>query len=57
MVEEKSEVRLDNLELPMTQLADGTPVLRFYWLDAYEAENARSGIVYLFGKVCFCRRL
>ncbi|XP_028655248.1 DNA polymerase alpha catalytic subunit isoform X1 [Erpetoichthys calabaricus] len=46
-----SEVQVDSSQLPLVTGADGEKVFRFYWLDAFEDQYTRPGVVYLFGKV------
>ena len=45
------EVKVDGTTLPTVKNEEGEEILKFFWLDAYEAENHKSGTVYLFGKV------
>ncbi|XP_076453850.1 DNA polymerase alpha catalytic subunit-like [Babylonia areolata] len=45
------DIQVDSSELPLVSDDDGTQVLRFYWLDAFEDPYKQPGTVYLFGKV------
>ena len=46
---EKVEIKIDGSKIPLVENEDGEQVMRFFWLDAYEA--AKTGTIYLFGKV------
>lgn len=48
---EGPEVKVDGTKLPTVAGEDGEEVLKFFWLDAFEAENHKAGTIYLFGKV------
>ena len=49
-----THTQVDATKLPLVKNSDGEEVFRFYWLDAFEGEGAKSGSVFLFGKVGFC---
>lgn len=47
----RDEVIIDGSLIPLLKDEEGNPIIRFYWLDAYEDPYSQPGIVYLFGKV------
>lgn len=46
-----AEVQVDSSQLPLVEGPEGEMVFRFYWLDAFEDQYSRPGVVFLFGKV------
>ncbi|XP_035693536.1 DNA polymerase alpha catalytic subunit-like [Branchiostoma floridae] len=46
-----TDVKVDSSSLPLVTNQEGESVLRFYWIDAYEDQYKRPGVVYMFGKV------
>lgn len=50
--EVREDVKVDSGTIPThATLEDGSTIMRFFWLDAYEGEGHKSGTIYLFGKV------
>jgi DNA polymerase alpha subunit A len=51
IIEPAAEVKYNDGGLPTEQDADGNPVVRMFWWDAFEDPFKHPGTVYLFGKI------